>query len=189
MPSTGTYTKTPVTDPVGGLVQLDRVVVTSTQQYIRFRNIPPGFLDLRINGSFRSNSGNVFDGMNIAFNEDWVAGHYNNYQYVYGTSSNIGAGSGGGGVASSLFMTNYNGGGAPAGYASHGTFEIPNYSNTTFYKAVMFTGHYYQANGGQTTLFWSGGYWISTAAINTIAIFGQNFVAGSTATLYGIGKK
>jgi hypothetical protein len=62
--------------------------------------------------------------------------------------------------------------------------NIFNYSNTTTYKSEI-TRTVDQANGPFASVY----LWRNTAAINTVQVldlFGLNFAAGSTFTLYGI---
>jgi hypothetical protein len=63
------------------------------------------------------------------------------------------------------------------------TYNINNYSNTTTYKTLLSRSN--QAGSG---VFAYVGLWRSTAAINSITIYGgtNNIVSGSTFTLYGI---
>ena len=65
-------------------------------------------------------------------------------------------------------------------------FQIMNYSNTTTYKTALNRSN--QAGGGVDATV---GLWRSTAAIDTIRFYAntngtQNFLTGSTFTLYGI---
>jgi hypothetical protein len=62
-------------------------------------------------------------------------------------------------------------------------FNFQNYSNTTTFKTILNrTGHANYYLGA------SVGLWRSTAAINTIQVYGFTNILGSTFTLYGILK-
>ena len=58
-----------------------------------------------------------------------------------------------------------------------------NYTNTTTYKTILF-----RSNNADLGTELGAGLWRSTAAISTIEVFnpGNNFLSGSTFTLYGI---
>jgi len=61
-------------------------------------------------------------------------------------------------------------------------FNIMNYSNTTTYKTVLMRDNNSAGNVTAAVMLWQ-----STSAINYIELFiTNNFVAGSTFTLYGI---
>lgn len=71
------------------------------------------------------------------------------------------------------------------------TIQIQNYSNTNMYKSVIWrwgTTNYANTNGDMGALL---GMWRSTSAITSIEVSAWNavnFVAGTTATLYGIAQ-
>ena len=64
--------------------------------------------------------------------------------------------------------------------------HFQNYSNTTTYKT--FLGRTGSPGGSTSVIRQTAGLWRSTAAINTIRLThgGQEFISGTTATLYGI---
>jgi hypothetical protein len=146
---------------------------------IDFTSIPQTFSDLKLKLSIRSSfNGTAVDGR-IVFN-----GQNSNAsgRLLYGQGSGAGAG----GTYSSLFIW-HPGAAATANTFSNTSITIPNYSssnikqtsqeiisenNTTFSYVMMFAG-----------------LWNSTSAITSISITDNNggsWVAGSTATLYGV---
>ena len=78
---------------------------------------------------------------------------------------------------------------ATAGYASALSSHIMNYASTTFHKQLTFLNMHAQSAGlGNVEARFGGGFWASTAAVNSVQIFpgAGNFIAGTRATLYGM---
>ena len=130
-----------------------------------------------------------------------ISGGATDIQYRFGNAGSIDSGSnysttvltGNGTAASSIRQTSqtyiladYNA--VPSSTLGNSTaiFQIMNYSNTTTFKTAFNRSN--QAAGGVDATV---GLWRSTAAIDTIRFYAntngsQNFLTGSTFTLYGI---
>lgn len=154
-----------------------------------FTSIPQTYKSLRLVGFGRSaGAGTAAIGGQVRFNSDTGA-HYNLTRTIASAGSTPGE-------SQALNQTSLLGYEMPlAGcYASvAGSFEmnLPNYSDTTFYKSVL---HKWvnPANGtAQSSMFLldACGYWASTAAITQIDLAmtdGSNWAVGSRIDLYGL---
>lgn len=167
----------------GGMIQIEKIVVRSTQLYIDFQNIPQDYNHLLIEGIGRNDWGTAsFNSCEIYFNNDtgsnygmqWIisSGSTNTasralaqtFGYAYQTFGN--------GVDSTSFTPFF--------------IKIPFYSGTQKKGSLGFSSMNCVGNSGQSfmTTFWN-----STAPINRVALknnVGSSFVAGSQATLYGV---
>lgn len=148
---------------------------------IDFASIPQTFTDLYLQLSIRTSfNGTAVDGR-IVFNgvNSSASG-----RLAYGQGSGAGAS----GVYSSLFIW-YPGAAATASNFSNIAVTIPNYAGS----APKSTAHEIVSENNTTFSYvmMFAGLWNNTAAINSISITDNNggsWVAGSTATLYGITK-
>lgn len=154
--------------------------LSSTQANIVFSNIPQTYTDLYIVFSGRSDRGNaVFDNIRIMPN---------------GTTTNVSSrilfGSGTGtGSSTEAYITGYaNGALATASNHSNSNIYIANY--TTSANKVAYMESAVENNNATSALTAiSGGIWLSSAAITSITLDqgdGSNWLAGTSATLYGI---
>ena len=167
----------------GAMVPIATATLASSGDFL-FTNIPQNFQDLFLSVNGRSNQTAA------------RGGYFGGFNFNYGGNSNYSSTllRGDGSAASSVRLTNQAGiwddGDIPATQSSAGIFgvmnmHILNYKNTSTFKTYLMRCAADTNGSGSTTL--SSGVWRSTAAINTIYLTSSiSFVAGSTATLYGI---
>jgi hypothetical protein len=149
------------------------VTLSSAQNQVTFNNIPQIYTDLVLvaNLANSTGAGDVY----LRFNGD-SGTHYSKTQ-MYGTGT----------VAGSNNQSNYH---SFAGFAYLSTTigtaigHIMNYSNSTTYKTVLV-----RSNDSAGLVMANVGLWRNTSAITSITVgpAANNFIAGSTFTLYGIG--
>lgn len=163
--------------------------------FASFTNIPSTYTDLQLYVSARSaRTGSITDGLTLQVNGDGGANYkrttlYNDYSAIYGngnttanwqTSFDTGLGN----ITATNALAN-----------SYGKLwaYFGNYANTSQFKQMHMQG-VSQTNSdtaNQGYFYFLAGGWANTNAINSISIIvttGNNFAAGSTATLYGILK-
>ena len=161
-------------------ILLERTELNDTAASISFNNIPQtGYTDLKLVVSQRSNqAGSVFSTTFVYFNGDT-----NNANY----SSRIvgGSGSAAYSITNILYMVGQ-GATSTANTFANGEMYIPNYTGSTT-KSVSFD-NVMETNGTTAYSDLGAGIWNNTAAITSITIFnnGNNYLAGSTFSLYGI---
>lgn len=154
-------------------VPIQAITLSSPTTSVTFSGIPQTYTDLVLVCSV-ANSTNQQD---VRINVNGDSGTNYSFTQVFGTGSS----------ASSNRGSNYNWG--LAGYIgttqSNSITHFQNYSNTTTNK-TMITRYNDPAN----LVVAAVSLWRSTAAINQIVVsfLANNFVAGSTFTLYGVGS-
>jgi hypothetical protein len=137
---------------------------------VTFAGIPTGYSHLQIRCLSLFGSGT---NIHLQFNGDTGANY--GYHQLYGTGSSAAAASNQG-MTYLPFM--YQGG-------TGGTImDILDYTNTNKNRVTR-TLDGYDANGSGSIALWSG-LWLSTAAINSITIFGGTFNQYSSFALYGV---
>lgn len=155
---------------------------------VSFTGIPQGYNSLRVVLAGRGSAAAASTTVTLSFNGDTTAAHYA-YQYAYGTAAIAGA-------AEDISDPGILAGGVTAASGVAGDqgviiVDIPNYAGTTYSKAAIVQNIRRETalTGGMFTIM-LGGFWISggTAAINRVdlVLASGNFVAGTTATLYGL---
>ena len=165
------------------LFKIASTTVETPQASIDFSSIPSGYTDLVLKVSAKTNGtseGN--EAINISFNGSTT-----------GYSSKSLHGSGGAVASFSGGTTNIRivSGGASdtdstKAFSNSETY-IPNYTSSN-YKSVSVDG-VSERNAATTYCLINAGLWSNTAAITSISITkldGTGFIAGSTATLYGV---
>jgi hypothetical protein len=158
-------------------VALDTRTLSSATNTITFNSIPQTYTDLILVCSSNSNSGTDYPRIRVGTSGTISTTGYSNTQ-IYGTGS----------AAASFRETNQTGF-VFATYPATSvrvvtTFQFQNYSNTTTYKTVLMRDNNPAGNVTAAAMLWQ-----NTGAINTIELFlTNNFVIGSTFTLYGIAK-
>lgn len=165
----------------GTLISTQTLSVSATS--INFNAIGSTFKDLLLVVSARSDRASGLDQMNINFNGS-SSSYYNMQLLGFGTGSGYSEAGG------TTYVYNYGADGATATSNTFGNtaIYIPNYASSTLIKVVG-TDQVFEINA---TGGWQGiaaGSWGNTAAITSIAITplnGPNWVAGTTASLYGI---
>lgn len=153
-----------------------------------FTGFPSSYTDLIIKVNVRSqrSSGPIQDGLLIKFNS--LGGSNYSYWMMYSDSgsaqgdlSNPTSSIFGGYIPSALATSNV---------YSNGEVYISDYADTTHNKTVK-TNVVSENDGVQAYMSFVAGEFLNTSAITTISLVtgsGSNWVAGSTATLYGVTK-
>lgn len=178
-----------ITYPVTGFVALVSTTLSTTASTISFTDIPTDkYKHLQIRGSAHADTaGSETVGLWMRFNNDSGAG-----KYMFSGQKDV-AGYTPGGVGSN--SSDYIGVGqvkADADWSLHYSAQIVDiydaFNTVTFKSAKFYSGH----NGSTTAanrnfLYWGGGTWESTSAINTITFTLETsvFSAGTTFALYG----
>jgi hypothetical protein len=165
------------------------VMGAGTYQYARFSSIPQIYQDLEIRYSARVNSATNLTGLDLYMNFDQASS-----SAFYGTywQANSAGGHGCGSIATNavragLLSANTTTPNIP----SNGVIMINNYTCTNFYKFSLQEGAFVNTpNGnGQAWMERNGIVWLSTQPITSILVAGEApFLAGSTITLYGVGR-
>lgn len=162
--------------------------LSSTSSSITFTGIPSGWTDLIVKLSLRSESSGIyaFDDLGLRINGD----SGNNYIARVLRSREASASTFGGSASNHILIFGATAAGATSSTFSSGEICIANYSSNTA-KSVLHEGW---TENNSTSMVQGGivsGSWSGTAAVNSLTIFsvnGWNFVAGSSATLYGINR-
>ena len=168
-------------------VLLETIELGQSAASITFDNIPTsGYSDLKIVSSIRSSRTSSTDGSHLVFKFNNNSDNLYSFKHIRGTGS----------AASSYSETNQtslnlysqiNSSSDTANNFSNNSIYIPEY-RSGFNKTVIVDSIYENnaTRGGQHLL---SGVWASSAAITSIVIqegTSNNFVAGSTFSLYGI---
>jgi hypothetical protein len=160
------------------LIPIQTYTLSSTASSVTFSNIPQNYTDLKVVSSIRTSS-TPSGAVLIAFN---------------GSSTNMSTRGlyGNGSSTASYSASNSLGGLVNISTTTASTFAnselyIPNYAGSTFKSSSMDGVSENNATGASA--FFSANLWSQTAAITSITLTpegGDNLVAGSTFTLYGI---
>jgi hypothetical protein len=163
-------------------IQIATYTAPSSVATIDFSSIPSTYTDLKLVLSARSSASAINDYAYIQFNN---AGYNSTVRYIQGAGS--------GTPSSNNEATGYigivDGNTATSSTFSSSEIYIPNY---TVSQNKSFSVDSTMENNATTSfMHLMAGLWSSTAAINQITIkldASNNFLANSTATLYGISK-
>jgi len=151
----------------------------SNTAIVEFTSIPQTYTDLVlvINGKSDTSTVNVYAQVG---NGSYDTG--TNYSWTWLGGSGSTAASGRGSTTDALLF-----GASGTSSFSPTIIHFQNYSNTTTYKTMISRSSTADTTSGQTVSAWVG-LWRRTFAINRIKLYlnVQNWVAGTTATLYGI---
>ena len=161
------------------------VTLTSSQASIDFQNIPATYDDIIIKTSLRQTDGNPNAFPFITFNGTSSTNHSS--RWILGT----GSGSPSSGSASVIFWATSKLADTASTFGNHEIY-IPNYTSST--NKSLSIDSVYENNGTDARQFLIAGLWSTTSVINRIVIqsgdntasAGYNFVANSTAVLYGV---
>lgn len=171
---------------VAGMVIIEDKLLAAPAASFDFTSIPQTFHHLHIVTVMRCD--NAASGMEVRyrFNGD-AGGNYAVQLLLVGGAS--ASGFNGGDTAVSARMGMCTGAAAPAGSFGFGVAEIPNYRSTVANKCCYGFGSARVGGANPVSIEQGGCEWKNTAAINRITILPGlgNLVAGSRATLYGIG--
>lgn len=171
--------------PVGGMYLIEDQEKGADGATFDFQTIPQTFKHLKIIGTGRSSDAGTGIALYLRFNND----SGNNYDYgiyfyngaftaVQAAAQNI------------IFMGDVSGGGAPANDFASYVIDIPDYTDTAkLHKTISHITAREGAAANTNLQFTGGGSYRTTGAISrvTLSLFAGNFVAGSRASLYGIG--
>lgn len=162
------------------LFKIETVEVASPVSSITFSNIPQGYTDLIVKFSIRFDLPYDAANVNLRFNSDSASNY--SIRRIKGSGTSLVSDS-----ASGTSMTiNYGAGNnLTANTFSSADIYIPNYTGSTYKSltADIVTENY--ASAAYTVS--QAGLWTNTAAITNISLgCDGNWVANSTATLYGV---
>jgi hypothetical protein len=176
--------------PITGAMQVisDQQIGVAASS-ISFQSIPQNFVGLRLVLSLRDSGAGTVQTVNMRANND--AGN----NYSASTLAVSGSGSGGVGTTTALGegISTARVGRAPAAsavanYFSQIVIDIYDYTSAVKFKAYTAQTSSKEAASGGMNIEIDSGVWASLAAITRLDIFpGSTFLAGSRATLYGIG--
>ena len=166
----------------GALVPIGSTKLLTTTATISFAAIPQGYQDLRLVFSGRSNR-TTSDGIGMYFN-DGEGGTINTNTYIYGSGAGIYS------AVSGAVYTLIRGTLASAAQApflfTTTTVDIMNYRSSSFKSLISQTASDFNGSG---FIELTASLARITTAVNTITLTSLNsasFVAGTTATLYGV---
>lgn len=170
------------------ITKISTITASGNSTILDFTSIPQTYEDLIVKVQLRSGraSGPIQDGVLLRFNSVGTSTYA--YQTMY---SDSGAAQGDlSASASSIFAGYVPTTNNTANVYSNGEIYITDYADTTHYKAVK-SDIVDATDSSAGYLFLGAGTFLSNSAITSIALLtgsGQNWVAGSTATLYGVTK-
>jgi hypothetical protein len=171
--------------------KIQTVTLSSTQASIDFTNIPSYYDHLVILCNTRRDSASGTGSGSLVFNNNTSNNAYLSLQM---SSSGFYSGSPSpstqmyGFAPSKLEMFNCGNSTDTANSFPQNTIYIWNYSNKNYYKFTNSHGSQFNNSGYSYQSMYSG-WWQSNETINSIKLIstsGANFIAGSTASLYGI---
>lgn len=166
----------------GALAQIADQLLGADAASIDFAGIPATYNHLLVVVTGRTSAANPSNQVQVQLNGDAGANYDRQYLRINGTTveNNFATGQ----TVAQLF--DLPGSTATANYAGGGSFMIPNYTGTVFFKTMTATGGNLEGGtAGQTTL--AEAVWKSTAAVNRITLVtAGNYLAGSRATVYGL---
>lgn len=172
---------------VSSLVPIQTVRAASTVVDLSFTSIPQGYQDLFLVMNVRSDNASSLPAFSVYVNSTGLANW--SQTTLYGNGSSAGS------LRTTTSTPTYGlqwqpgygiaGASATAGVYSSVVVHILNYANTSTYKTAIGRSASDLNGSGMTVLI--AGNWANTSAITSIQTGTQgNFVAGSTATLYGV---
>jgi hypothetical protein len=181
-----TQLKTDIAPNPPGLVQLGQVITAASATSATFSSISGAYTNLVLVYACRSQAAVSTDGLSMELNSDGTSTDYIATQYVLANSTTASAGTVNPSSTYGAWINNVPGTSAPSNVPATGVIRIPVYSGTTFYKKWVHNGDYAQTSVSNITIQ-SSGTFKSTAAISAIvmSLGGDDFVNGSTFTLYG----
>jgi hypothetical protein len=163
-------------------LQLYKIALTelsTAASTITFSSIPQGYTDLKVVVSARTTR--------TSNSQDWVKISFNGVTTNLSERTLYGDGSTTGSYTDTLVYGGTTSDAATANTFGSTEFYIPNYAGNTN-KSISVDG-VSENNATLVTTTLTAGLWSSTAAITSITLApytGPNFVANTTATLYGI---
>jgi hypothetical protein len=182
-----------IVDEISGGAHFERLdeVVLGSDGGITFSSIPGTHRHLRIiMGPVRHTVAATNTQLYVQFNGDTANKYAWDHNLINNAAANSPASSGSGALVARITPGYVGGDSCPAGAASHCVIDIPHYANASFWKSLTAAGFFWNGSGGTLAhiSFNGGGVWQDVAAITSIKLFGaagDNFKAGTIATLYG----
>jgi len=162
-------------------VKIATYTAPSSVATIDFSSIPSTYTDLKLVLSARSSASAINDYAYLQFNN---AGYNSAVRFLQGSGSSASSNS-----ESTGYIGIVNGNTSTSSAFSNNEIYIPNYAGATN-KSFSVDGTM-ETNGATSFMHFVVGLWSSTSAINRITLkldASNNFLANSTATLYGISK-
>lgn len=183
--------RTPLAEDTGGLTSSFTEIETIDGDGVivgfDFSNIPATFAHLYIIGNIRTTDAVAVEDLLLTFNGDGGA----NYHEHVVEAVNVTVSAAVAANQTNIEIARIVGASALAGYSSGFSLHIPNYADTNLQKIALCQ---WSAIPNTTVADWESGQrsgqWLNTSAINqiTMKINGAGaIVAGSKATLYGLG--
>ena len=164
----------------GAFDLLETVTLTANSTLIDFSSIPQDYKHLQIRATSRNTFANIE--MAIGFNSD--TGNNYTQHYLSGNGSTV---TSAGNTAQPYTLAGISARTAEAaGIFGLGVIDILDFTNTSKNTTMRALGGLHSAGNSYIQL--RSGAWLNTSAISSVQIkvFGQNFVAGSRFSLYGI---
>lgn len=174
-----------------GMFLIEKKVLASPGT-IEFTSIPDTYTHLKIvvnaRGTYADPTLGYGDLLFLRINGD-TGNNYDYLQSAYvGGAGELSGGSNGYGAC---YVGRITGAQATTDYSSCNVIDIPSYKDTVFFKAIhaLSTRQPYSNSSTYSIIGKHGNIWKSTNAITSILLYGNNsanFIAGSTASLYGL---
>jgi hypothetical protein len=168
-------------------VLLERIELNASAASVTFANIPQtGYTDLKVVCSLRSSRTSSTDGAHIALTFNNNTSSVYSFRHIRGTGSAASSYSESGATSMNLY-SQADSSSDTANTFSNNEIYIPNYTGSTN-KSVS-VDSVYENNATTAGQHLLAGLFSSTAAITSIRLaegFGNNWVAGSSVSLYGI---
>ena len=168
-----------------GMTKIQKVDLTTNASEINFTSIPATYKDLYLLLNVRNAASAAREQLNMTFNSNG-AGYAQTRGYVYDSVPTFN----GDNATSQSFIALGSANDTSVGSYYFSPYEIYIFSYASSYANK--TAHARFGSVSNTSSNWVSGFghygWANTAAINSIRLYwlSNNFVAGSTATLYGI---
>lgn len=156
------------------LFKIAEVTVTNPQAAITFSNIPQGYTDLKIVVSARSSDSTATPWLYFSING--ISSGFT-FRNVNGDGSSAATGT-------TVFAVNQSASRTTNTFGS-AEFYLPNYTSSN--NKSISADSTQENNGTASALFLGAALWANSAAVTSITFNTDgNFVANSTATLYGV---
>lgn len=163
----------------GAVTQISKQTLAVSASSITFSAIPGTYNNLEVTLQGRTDSASTSNNVTVTFNGDSAA----NYNYgIVGQFAQSGTATA---TPQVCFMT---AGNSTANYAGACKLSVNNYASTTFFKEAISLSYLFNSGNTTEAIVEGGMDWKNTAAITSITFTpaaAANFIAGTTAILYG----
>lgn len=164
-----------------GWTLIDSQVLSSSQASVTFSSIPQTYKTLKLVVSARGDNANVFTSVNLTFNGSSATAY--SYRILQGSGS--AASSAAASSQTSGYAANATGSTATTSTFASIEYTFPNYASSVN-KPYSIDG-VTENNGTTAYQDLDAGLWSNTSAITSLTLIAtNNFVSGSTFTLYGL---